>query len=605
MKKHLKDYAKLLRFTKPYWLTFILASLCMAVSTIFEVAQLGLIVPVSDRILNNKEILIPGGSPDFLIPIVDKLNTIGSITLLKYIVIFLPAMFFFKGVFLYCQNYLMNLVGQGVVKEVRNQLYAKFQELSLDFYAKKRTGELMSRITNDVNFITNSLSYGLRDLIYETFKAIALATIAFSLAFRISWKLSLFAFVIFPAIMYPVSRISRRIKKFTSGSQQKMADLNSQLTETIQGAYIVKAFSRESYELARFKVINHKYYKYMLKTAKRIIVLSPLTEFIGVMGASVILWIVGQQVIQGNLSFGIFGLFLASLLSILSPIKKLSNVYAINQQALVASERIYDVLDEEPKVKEKPGARKIKELKNTVSYRNLSFKYDENAEFVLNDINLEVKKGEVIALVGHSGVGKSTMVALLPRFYDPQIGELLIDGVNIKELSLESLRSLIAIVSQEMILFNSTIRDNIAYGKLSASEDEIVQAAKKAHAFEFIKELPDGFDTVIGDRGVRLSGGQKQRLAIARAILKNAPILIFDEATSHLDSASEKLIQDAFYSLMKGKTAFIIAHRLATVQKADRIVVLEKGRIVDIGTHEKLLETDTLYKKLYDLQFNA
>jgi len=318
--------------------------------------------------------------------------------------------------------------------------------------------------------------------------------------------------------------------------------------------------------------------------------------------AAVILTVVGRQVILGKLSFGVFGVFIACLMSMLKPIKKLSNVHAINQQAFAAADRIYDVLEEEVKVKEQPGAQNIKEFKDKVVFEGVSFSYD-GEEVVLKNVDLEARKGEVIALVGHSGAGKSTLVSLLPRLYDPQKGRILIDGMDLRRFKLNSLREQIAVVSQEMVLFNATVRDNIAYGKEKATEEEIMAAAKQAYAYDFIKNLPHGLDTIIGDRGFRLSGGERQRIAIARAILKDAPILILDEATSQLDSQSEQLIKEAFYNLMQGKTVFVIAHRLSTVQRADKIIVLEAGRIIELGTHSSLLRDNAVYKNLYELQF--
>ncbi|MFH1504474.1 MAG: ABC transporter ATP-binding protein [Candidatus Omnitrophota bacterium] len=605
MKKYIREYLKLLQFVYPYRGFLFLAALCMGVSTIFEGASLGMIMPLSDRVLTNKQIIIPGELPQFLASIIEKLNSTEPLLFLKFMLIFMPALFLIKGISIFFQEYLVNMVGQGVVKDVRSKLYAKFQELSMDFYGKKRTGELMSRITNDVAVITNAISYALKDLIFESMKTAFFAFLAFYIGFKISWKLPLIAFVIFPLIMYPVVRLGKRIKKFALQVQNKMADLNSLMAETIQGAYIVKAFCREDYELGRFNNINHQYYRFTLKTAKRMLVLSPFTEFVGASGAVVILWIIGKEVISGNLSFGVFGIFLAFLLSMIRPLKKLSNVHAINQQAMVASDRIYDVLEEKPKVMNISNPLTLKEFKQEIDFNKVWFKYAKEEDSVLKDINFKAKKGEVIALVGPSGAGKSTLVSLLVRFYDPQKGLILIDGMNIKDIALKDLRSLIAIVSQEMVLFNTTVQDNIAYGKIDASEEEIIEAAKKAHAFEFIKELPNGFATVIGDRGLRLSGGQKQRIAIARAILKNSPILILDEATSQLDSESEQLIKDALHNLLKGKTAFVIAHRLSTVQKADKIVVLDRGSIIEIGTHSQLLAGDSMYKKLHDLQFYA
>ncbi len=605
MKNYLKEYFKLLKFAKSYRGTLALAGLCMGISTIFEGASLGMIVPLSDRVLTNKPIAIPGKLPLFLSEIIEKFNSIEPLVFLKFMVIFVPSLFLAKGLFVFLQDYLMNIVGQGVVRDVRNDLYRKFQGLSMEFFGRKRTGELMARITNDVGIITNAISYALKDLIFESMKVVFFAFCVFYIGFKISWQLPLVAFVIFPCIMFPVIRVGKRVKRFALEVQKKIADLNSLMAETIQGAHIVRAYCREDYEVERFKDINQHYYKFTLKTAKRMLILSPLTEFIGVLGAILILWIIGNEVILGRLSFGVIGVFLAFLMSMIRPFKKLSNVYVINQQALAASARIYDILEEEPQIKERKQAKGIKSLNVGISFKGVEFKYGEGDDFFLGDINLEIKKGEMIALVGYSGAGKSTLVNLLPRFYDPQKGLINIDDVDIKDFKLKDLRSLMSIVSQDTVLFNATIRDNIAYGKVDANEAEIIEAAKKAYAYEFIMNIPEKFDTIVGDRGFRLSGGEKQRISIARAILKNSPILILDEATSHLDSVSEQLIKDALYVLMEGKTSFVIAHRLSTVQKADRIVVLEKGRIVEVGTHNFLLKSDTLYKKLYDLQFNA
>lgn len=605
MKNYFKEYFKLLKFARPYWGFLGLAGLCMAISTIFEGASLGMIVPLSDRVLTNKQIVIPGKLPSFLAEMVEKFNSIEPLIFLKFMVIFVPSLFLIKGLFVFCQDYLMNVVGQGVVKDVRNNLYKQFQVLSMEFFGRMRTGELMARITNDVAIITNAISYALKDLIFESMKVIFFAFCVFYIGFKISWQLPLVAFVILPCIMLPVIRVGKRVKSFTLEVQKKIADLNSLMAETIQGAHIVRAYCREDYEVERFKKVNRQYYNFTLKTVKRMLVLSPLTEFIGVLGAIFILWIIGNEVISGKLSFGVIGVFLAFLMSMIRPFKKLSNVYAINQQALAASVRIYSILDERPRVEEKKEIKGLKRLTSKISFKEVEFKYGKDDEFILGDIDLEVNRGEMIALVGHSGSGKTTLVSLLPRFYDPQKGSICIDGTDIRDFKLKDLRSLVAIVSQDTILFNATIRDNIAYGRADASEAEVIEAAKKAHAYEFIMNIPQKFDAIVGDRGFRLSGGEKQRISIARAILKDSPILILDEATSHLDSVSEQLIKDALYLLMKGKTSFVIAHRLSTVQKADRVVVLEKGKIAEVGTHDFLLEKGTLYKKLYESQFKA
>jgi len=605
MKTYIKDYCKLVRFVRPYLGTLIGAVFCMGVSTLFEGVSLGAIGPLTDRVFTRKDIVIPGRLPEFLQNTIASLNAIEPAIFFKYMLLGLPLLFFAKGIFFFLQEYLMNKIGQGAVKDIRNSLYKKFQELSMDFYTQRRTGELMSRVTNDVSIVMNSISYALKDLIFESMKTVFFAFMALWLGFKIAWQLPLIIFIIFPAIMLPVAKIGKRIKKYTLEVQKKMADLNSIMAETIQGAYIVKAFCREGYEIERFRDINQNYYKFSLKTVKRVATLSPLTEFIGVLGAMLILWLVAPQLLEERLSFGGFAMFLIFLMSMIRPMKKLSNVHAINQRALAASERIYSILEEEPTVKECPQAISLPGFAQGVCFKDVWFRYNEKDDYVLKGINLEVRKGQTIALVGHSGVGKSTLVGLLPRFYDPQKGQVLIDGIDIAEFKLASLRSAISVVSQDTVLFNTSIRDNIAYGKLEASEAEIVEAAKKAHAYEFIMNMPEQFDTVVGDRGFRLSGGEKQRLAIARAILKNSPLLILDEATSSLDARSEQLIKEALEVLMQGRTAFVIAHRLSTIQKADLIVVLDSGRIVETGTHSELLEKNALYKNLHSLQFNA
>lgn len=605
MKKHFKDYLDVLKFVKPYKKTLLFAGFCMMVTSIFECISLGMIVPMSDRILNNKAIVIPGKIPHFLSRIVDRFNATEPLILLKFTILLLVILFFVKGITLFMQTYLMSMIGQKVGQTIRNDLYSKFQDLSLDFYARERTGELMSNVTNDVLYISTAITYGLTDTIYNFFQAFFLSFISLWLAVRISWKLPLICFVFLPLIMIFVVKIGKKVKKLSAEGQNKMADLNSLLAETIQGAYIVKVFGREEYELNRFKLINNKYYRFIMKGFKRSLMVSPFTEFVGVVGVMVILWIVGAEIIAGRASYGVFSLFLAALLAGIKPLKKLSTIHSVFQQSFGASQRVFSVLAQESSIKEAPSSIEINDLKDKISFDGVYFKYATKENYVLRNICLQVKKGETVALVGHSGAGKSTLVSLLPRLYDLEKGRILFDGVDIRNLKLKSIRSLFAIVSQEMVLFNATIRENISYGKFNVTEQEIIEAAKKAFAYDFIMNLPQKFDTVIGDRGLRLSGGEKQRISIARAILKDAPILILDEATSHLDSGSEQLVKDALYNLMINKTVFIIAHRLSTVQKADRILVMQEGCIVEEGTHDFLLEQSTIYKKLYEVQFNA
>jgi subfamily B ATP-binding cassette protein MsbA len=379
-----------------------------------------------------------------------------------------------------------------------------------------------------------------------------------------------------------------------------MADINSLLYETIIGTRIVKAFNMENHEIGKFNQINQDYYKISMKSIKRLLLLSPATEFLGCIAGIFVFFWGGREVIAGKLSFGVFGLFLGSLLSLIRPFKKLSNVNSLNQQAVAASERIYEVLETHPTVVEKINASELAGFKNSIVFDNVWFNYGSME--ILKNINLEVERGQILAIVGPSGTGKTTLVDLIPRFYDPKKGRILIDGIDIREVSLKSLRQQIGIVTQETILFNDTIKANIAYGNLFAAEKEIEQAAIQAYAHDFIKHLPAGYDTVIGDRGMKLSGGERQRIAIARALLKNPSILILDEATSQLDSEAERIVQEALDRLIQGRTVFVIAHRLSTVRAAHWIVVLDKGRIVEQGLHSELIDKEGLYRRLYQIQ---
>jgi ATP-binding cassette, subfamily B, bacterial MsbA len=594
--RNMREYLRLLKFVKPYLGTFVLASIFMGFSAIFDGVTLAMIVPLADKVLTNKKIIIPAQLPPFLADFVDKINNIPPLQLLNYMIVGILLLFVLKGVFGFLQSYVMSKIGQSVVRDIRLKLYAKIQTLSLDYFTQKRGGELMSRITNDVKLVDNAVSYGASDIIYQTLQVVVYAF----LTFFIYLKMALVTLVLLPLISFPIIKVGKVLRKLSKRSQEKMADINSLLYETIIGARIVKAFNMEDYETKRFAAVNQDYYKISMKSIKRVQLLSPATEFLGVMaGVAVFFW-GGREVIAGRVSFGVLGLFLGSMLSLIRPFKKLSQVNSLNQQALAANARIYEVLDTQPSVKETDRPRELDGFRQGIMFEGVESSYGSQA--VLKGISLEVRRGSVLAIVGRSGTGKSTLVDLIPRFYDPIAGRILIDGTDIREFSLKSLRSQIGIVTQETILFNDTIRANISYGNAGASQNAIEEAALQAHAHEFIKNLPLGYDTVIGDRGVKLSGGERQRLAIARALLKNPPILILDEATSQLDSEAERVVQMALDRLIQGRTVFVIAHRLSTVKQAHKIILLENGLIAEQGSHSELLSQEGLYKRLYQMQ---
>ncbi|MFC1510093.1 ABC transporter ATP-binding protein [Candidatus Omnitrophota bacterium] len=596
----MKNYLKLLKFLKGHRKLFSFAVVAMLFGSIFEIFQLSMAVPFMDRMLTNTTSALPNQLPKFLADLLAKFNEVSPDTMYKYFpIVFLGGMLL-KHVITFIYQYLMNLLSQRVMRDIRNKLFDHIQNLSLDYFSKKRTGELVSRITNDVNVVENAVSYGLIDLFRQTFMIIMYVFTAFF----IHPKAALIIFCVFPFIGFPMSKIGRRLKKLSQGTQEKMADINSHLLETISGIKLVKVFCNEKYEVERFKSFNYDYFKLRIKSIKRLLAISPISELFGAICAvTVLLWL-GRDVLEGEMSVGFFSMFLGAIMSIISPVKKLGNVNALIQQALSANERIYAVLDSVPSVQEKEGAIALGELSEVIKYDHVDFHYDEESDIVLTDINFEVKKGELVAIVGPTGTGKSTLVNLIPRFYDPCKGVVTIDGVNLKDVTFKSLRDQIGVVTQEMILFNDTVKYNIAYGHQEATDAQIEEAAKKAFAHRFIEKMPDGYNTVIGDRGFRLSGGEKQRLAIARAILSNPSLLILDEATSQLDSESEKFVQEALDKLMQGRTVIAIAHRLSTVRKADKIIVIDRGGIVGMGRHEVLLDSCPLYAKLHSMQFN-
>lgn len=599
----MKNYIRLIGFVKPYFGLLTSAVVFVSLSTLVgNVASIGLIIPFVTGIIAGKQIEVPAGINPKIVQIVGYLNSIEKLQLLYFVVSVLVISFFLKGIFTILHSYLINKVSLSVVRDVKNRLYEKLLHLSLDFYSHNKAGSLVSKITYDAGVIQNSISEGLNDLILQSIQAVILFVflIGITVTFKIPVFLIISSLLIIPLIIYPTVRIGKRLRKISTMSQEKMADINAILFETFSGIRIVKAFSMEEYEAGKFHHENQSFLNIMLKSVKRMIVVSPLAEFISIFCAGLIVFLGGKAVVKEMLDPGAFFAFLACLLQMIRPFNRLSRVHNINQQALAAAKRIFHTLDTPASVAEIKNALDIEELREEIVFKNVYFRYE--TKNILEDINLRISKGEIIALVGPSGAGKTTLLNLLPRFYDPVQGEILFDGKDIKKAVLKSLRNQIGIVTQETILFNDTVKANISYGVV-VNQEKVEQAAKTANAHDFITNLPFGYDTVIGDRGFKLSGGEKQRLAIARAVLKNPPVLILDEATSQLDTESELMVQEAINNLIKGRTVFVIAHRLSTIRNVNRIVVINEKKIVEEGTHEELINKSGLYRKLYEMQF--
>ncbi len=532
-------------------------------------------------------------------PALDDIFLNKDATMLKIIPLAVIIIYFLRGAGAYGQEYLMNYVGESIIRRLRNNLYDHIMDLPLSFFQKERTGVLMSRITNDVNIIKTMVSNAVTGVLKDFFTIIGLTIVIF---YR-DWKMALFAFIVLPIAFLPIVKFGRLVRRVSTGCQEAMADMNSFLHETFAGNKIVKAFGMEPYEKKRFAEMTRSLFKIEMKAVMARSISSPVMEFLGGLGIAFVIWYGGRQVIIGDSTPGTFFSFLAAVLMLYDPVKKLSRLNNAIQQGLAASDRVYDIIEKKSNISERENPVTIKTGSHSVIFRNVFFKYDD--AMVLKDINLNVGAGEILALVGMSGGGKTSLVNLIPRFHDVSKGAILIDGIDIKEASVSSLRNQIAIVTQEPILFNDTVRNNIAYGNIKTSDKEIENAAKAAYAYDFIQSFPDKFDTTIGELGGRLSGGEKQRICIARALLKDAPILILDEATSSLDAESEMLVQKALENLMKGRTTFVIAHRLSTIGYADRIIVVINGRIVEEGKHEELIALKGEYCKLYQLQFSA
>jgi subfamily B ATP-binding cassette protein MsbA len=567
-------YRRMLAYARPYWWPhFALAMVCMILFSGTNGAMPFLIRHIFDDVFTNKDMVA-----------------------LKILPGLIVGIFLVRGIVGFCSTYLTEYVGQRIVADMRNGLNDHIQHLSLTFFNRTPTGTIVSRITNDVSMVRAALT----DAVASVLKDASSLIILVAVAFYQDWLLSLIAFVVFPVSVLPIIRLSKRLRVFSRRGQVSMGNMTMLLQETIQGNRVVKAFGMEQYEKQRFGEENTRLFRLYMKATRIRAFTNPMMEILAALGIAGVVWYGGYSVIVGGRTQGAFLAFLTALFLLYDPFKGLAKTNNTIQQGLGAAERVMELLDTGTDVVD-AGTRRLERVRSGIRFENVSFRYDE--DWVLRNVNLEIRRGEVVALVGMSGGGKSTLADLIPRFYDVPEGRITIDGVDVREYTLASLRSQIAIVTQHTFLFNDTARNNIAYGDINRDMDAIVAAAQAANAHEFIMELPDGYDTVIGELGVKLSGGQRQRLAIARALLKDAPILILDEATSALDNESERLVQSALEVLMRNRTTLVIAHRLSTIRRADRIVVVVRGEVVEQGTHDELLALNAEYRKLYDLQF--
>jgi subfamily B ATP-binding cassette protein MsbA len=607
-------YRRVLGYLRPYSRKVASSILLSLLFSAFSGVSIYLTIPLLETLFNAggavPQVAAPAASvvPGWLMGLKDQLSQAfrdlvfrpdPTESLLNICIVIILA-FLFKNFFGYLQSNLMTQIEQGLVTDLRNDLYRHIHELPLAYFTNERTGNLISRIMNDVNVVNSGISATFNTMIKEPM----LVAVYLAITLILSWQLTLMAFIVFPLVLLIISLIGRRVHKESTMVQERIADLTSVLHETISGVKVVKAFGMEGFENRKFAAKGAAYLRTVLHVTQVRNLSSPSTEFLSAMAGGVIIWYGGLQVLgHESMKASEFLGFLFALFQLMPPIKELSSVNNRVQEATAAGKRVFEILDMQPTIRDVADPVRLEGFHDQLEFRNVSFRYEEG-DLVLADISFSIRKGEVIAIVGPSGAGKSTLVDLVPRFYDPTSGSIRIDGVDLRAVELKSLRENIGIVTQETILFNDSVRNNIAYGLEDCPLERIVMAAKAANAHHFVSEMPLGYDSMIGERGVKISGGERQRLSLARAILKNPPILILDEATSSLDTESEILVQEAIEHLMAGRTSIVIAHRLSTIKHADRILVVEAGRIVETGRHDDLVRNEKgLYHKLYQLQF--